>query len=187
MTARRAPSRRSATLRRALRLCRRGALAVASLTFAVTLGAVAAATLPTALGYHAYIVYGGSMEPALPLGSVAVARPITPDQIKVGDIIAFEGSPSSSPVLHRVVDVRIEAGEPLFVTKGDSNAHADPRPVRLQGHGDRVVYHVPLVGFLIHFARTTGGLLVFFAAPLAALLALILRSLARWRSANAVP
>lgn len=187
MTARQDPSRRSATLRRALRLCRRGALAAASLAFAVTLGAVAAATLPTALGYHAYIVYGGSMEPALPLGSVAVARPVTPDQVKVGDIIAFERSPLSSPVLHRVVDIRLEEGERLFVTKGDSNAHADPRPVRLEGDGDRVVYHVPLVGFLIHFARTTGGLLVFFAAPLAALLALTLRSLARWRSANAIP
>lgn len=187
MTARRDPSRPSATLARVLRLCRRCVLAVASLTFAVTLGAVAAATLPTALGYHAYIVYGGSMEPALPLGSVAVARPVTPDQVKVGDVIAFQGSISSSPVLHRVVDVHVEGGEPLFVTKGDSNAHADPRPIRLQGRGDRVVYHVPLVGFLIHFARTTGGLLVFFAAPLAALLALTLRSLARWRSANVIP
>lgn len=183
MTRRRAaPS--SALVRCVLRVCRRCGIALASLTFAVTLGAVAAATLPTAFGYHAYIVYGGSMEPALPLGSVAVARPVNADQVKVGDIIAFEGSPSSSPVLHRVVDVRVQEGERLFMTKGDANAHADAHPLRLEGDGDRVVYHVPLVGFLIHFARTTGGLLVFFAAPLAALLAMTLWSLARWRSAH---
>lgn len=166
----------------ALRFVRRAAMIVCGLAFAVTLGAVAAATLPTLFGYHAYIVYGGSMEPALPLGSVAVARPVTADRVRTGDIIAFEGSHTSSPVLHRVVEIRDDHGERLFVTKGDANAFADARPVRLDGTGDRVVYHVPLVGFLIHFGRTTGGLLLFFGAPLAALLAYTLRRIARWGS-----
>jgi signal peptidase len=173
--------------RAAARLARRCAAGLAVLAFAVTLGAVAAATLPTLFGYHAYIVYGGSMEPALPLGSVAVARPVTPDEVGVGDIIAFEGSRESSPVLHRVVDVRVENGERLFVTRGDANPVSDPRPVRLEREGDRVVYHVPLVGFLIHFGRTTGGLLLFFGAPLTALLAHTLWRLAQWRRRSLTP
>lgn len=168
--------------RTVLRLGRRAGMALCALAFAVTLGAVAAATLPTLFGYHAYIIYGGSMEPALPLGSVAVARPVTPDQVQTGDIIAFEGSHESSPVLHRVIETRVEDGERLFVTKGDANAYADARPVRLERTGDRVVYHVPLVGFLIHFGRTTGGLLLFFAAPLAALLAHTLWRIAQWHA-----
>lgn len=171
----------------AARLARRCAAGLAALVLAVTLGTVAAATLPTLFGYHAYIIYGGSMEPALPLGSVAVARPVTPEEVGVGDIIAFEGSRESSPVLHRVVEVRVENGERVFVTRGDANHVPDPRPVRLEREGDRVVYHVPLVGFLIHFGRTTGGLLLFFGAPLTALLAHTLWRLAQWRRQSLTP
>jgi signal peptidase len=175
--------------RAALTLGRRAATVLAGVVFAVTLGAVAAAALPTLFGYHAYIVYGGSMEPELPLGSVAVARPVTPEEVQRGDIVAFEGSHMSSPVLHRVIDIRIQNGERLLITRGDANAVADAHPVHPAQIGDVVVYHVPLVGFLIHFGRTTGGLLLFFGAPVAALLAHILWRIARWRShaAQAAP
>ncbi len=51
-------------------------------------GLVAAATLPILFGYHTYVVNGGSMEPGLKSGSVAVAKATSTFALGVGDVIA---------------------------------------------------------------------------------------------------
>jgi len=131
---------------------------------------LAAAILPTLFGYHAYIVYGGSMTPSLKLGSVAVAKPVSPEELEVGDVIARHWSADSSPVLHRIVDITIDDGQRLFVTQGDQNGQPDSVPAFLEGKGDKIIYTVPYVGFLLHFARTTAGLVSLIAVPAALLL-----------------
>jgi signal peptidase len=132
--------------------------------------AVAVAVLPTLFGYHAYIVYGGSMTPSLRLGSVAVAKPVSPEELRVGDVIARRWSPDSSAVLHRIVDITIDDGQYVLVTQGDQNGRPDPDPVFVEGKGDKIIYAVPYVGFLLHFARTTIGFVSLVAIPIAFLL-----------------
>lgn len=136
---------------------------------------VAAATVPVLFDYHIYIVEGGSMEPSLRAGSVAVTHPTSTRALQVGDVIVWRASPQSPPVLQRIVEVTDANGERLFVTKGDENRSPDRELLALQGPGDRVVYSVPYVGYILKFAESGAGRFLLIGAPLALLAALILR------------
>ena len=140
---------------------------------------VAAATVPVLFGYHTYIVRGGSMEPALRLGSVAVTGSTNPLDLAVGDVIAWRASSDSPPVLHRIVEITSVDGERRFVTQGDANASQDPEPVALQGPGDKVVYAVPYAGYILEYSRSVLGHVLLIGIPLALLGPMFL--LGRWR------
>ncbi len=141
---------------------------------------VAAATAPALLGYHTYIVYGGSMGEGLPQGSAAVSKATSAQELSVGDIIARRVSPDSPVVLHRIVDITVVDGQRLFVTQGDANATPDPDPVAFEGTGDRVVYSVPFAGYLLDYAKGGQGRLLLIVAPLALLAVMRLRE--KWHS-----
>jgi signal peptidase len=167
---------RPAALRRGVRLL---SYAVLGILIGVV-GLVAAATLPVLFGYHTFIVYGGSMAPALRPGDIALTKPVASEGVRVGDIIAIRPNPQASPVLHRVVlAIEPEGGQRQVITKGDSNDSPDPGPVFLQGSGDRVVQRVPFAGYLIHFTRTWPGRLLFLVLPTLLLGAIILWEI--WR------
>lgn len=135
---------------------------------------VATATVPVLFGYHTYIVRGGSMEPALSEGSVAVTHPTSPRALATGDIIAYRSTPGSPPVLHRIVAVTYEEGEPRFTTQGDQNRTPDAEPVALADPGDKVVYSVPYAGYILSFARSGLGMALLIGGPLVTLAALFL-------------
>ena len=136
---------------------------------------VATATVPVLFGYHSYTIEGGSMAPSLKAGSVAVVAPTSPRALRVGDIIAWRSSARSAPVLHRIVAVTYEDGEPRFVTQGDQNRTPDATPVALAGPGDRVVYSVPYAGYILDFAARMPGRVALIEVPLALLAAFTLR------------
>lgn len=46
-------------------------------------------TLPRLLGYEVYVVVSGSMEPAIPVGSALYVESVPPEEVEVGDVIAF--------------------------------------------------------------------------------------------------
>lgn len=115
------------------------------------------AVLPRAFGYGTFIVYGGSMEPAVAKGSVVVARPVAAASLQPGDVVLFRAAEASEPVMHRIVAVREEDGRRVFTLKGDANATADPRELELTGEGSKVVYALPLIGYVFHFAGSPAG------------------------------
>ena len=119
------------------------------------------------------------MGPSLKAGSVAVSKPTSPYDLEIGDIIARRESEDNPPVLHRIVGITTEDGQPLFTTQGDVNRTPDPLPVALDGPGDRVVFSVPYAGYILDFARSGRGALLLIGAPLALLGAILLRD--RWR------
>ncbi|MBQ9662016.1 MAG: signal peptidase I [Oscillospiraceae bacterium] len=98
--------------------------------------------IPRLLGYETYNVTSGSMEPALPVGSVIYVEAVEPDKVQVGDIIAYYVD--STVVTHRVVENRIIGGE--YITKGDANEMEDFSSVQYRDLVGRVRYHVPLLG-----------------------------------------
>jgi len=108
-------------------------------------------------GFRAYVIYGGSMGASLPNGSIGITRQINADSIDVGDIVALEKSSHTLPVLHRVIAIDTSSGTPKFVTQGDANKEPDAEPVGLQGPGDKVVFSIPWLGYLVHFARSGAG------------------------------
>lgn len=141
---------------------------------------VAASTLPTFMGYHTYVINGGSMEPSLPKGSAAVARATSPSALEVGDVIARR-SVAGEPVLHRIVSITTnEEGTRLFVLQGDQNRTPDPTPLELVGLGDKVVYSVPYAGYVINFASSPLGRFVLVVAPIAMLAILVVQDIRRW-------
>jgi signal peptidase len=131
---------------------------------------VAAATVPILFGYHTYTVDGGSMEPTLRLGSVAVAKPTAPAALEIGDIIAYRTSPDSTRVLHRVVGISKVDGKLAFFTQGDRNEAPDIDPVVPVGPGDKVVYSVPYAGYILNFAQSWLGRALLLGVPIAGLI-----------------
>ena len=134
-----------------------------------TLGLLAAGTAPTLFGYHNYVINGGSMEPSLQVGSIAVTGPTNPFALEVGDIIARNDGADGSPVLHRVVEITNVDGQLAFITQGDQNRTPDATPVVLVGTGDRVIYSVPYAGYILNFARSWLGRMILIGGPLAVL------------------
>ena len=98
--------------------------------------------LPRLFGYEAYSVISGSMEPALPVGSVVYVEPAEVSQIHVGEIIAFDDE--GTVVTHRVIESRPQEG--AFITKGDANQSPDITPTPYWKLIGRVKLCIPLLG-----------------------------------------
>ncbi len=55
-------------------------------------------------------------------GDILLLVKADPNQLKVGDIIAFNSGNSGTPVIHRIVEINEENGQRVFSTMGDNNA-----------------------------------------------------------------
>ena len=110
-------------------------------------------TVPRLLGYDIFSVVSGSMEPAIPVGSVVFVEPAAPENVEAEDVIAFWRD--GSVVTHRVLENRFVVGE--FVTKGDANEQEDINPTPYNALIGRVKLHVPVMGALLTLLASTVG------------------------------
>lgn len=115
---------------------------IGTLLLIAVIGTTLPLAIPSFLGYEAYNVVSGSMEPTIPEGSVIYVEHAEPSAIGEGDIIAFykEGT----VVTHRVTENRVVTG--VFITKGDANEKEDISPVQYSELIGRVKYHFPFLG-----------------------------------------
>ena len=115
------------------------------------------ALAPRVLGLRVLYVRSGSMTPTMPVGSLALYRPVDATRITPGTVIAFKIPGTGRVVTHRVV--RIEDGDhgKVFVTKGDANSAEDPWRVPVTGDGQRMIASVPYLGFVVGYAATLMG------------------------------
>ncbi len=93
------------------------------------------------------IVAGSSMEPSLPVGSLAIARSTPAAALEPGAVVSVERD-DGSRVTHRVVDLSVvdpTDGTMSMTLQGDANPGPDPRP-HVAATADLVVGSVPLVG-----------------------------------------
>ena len=60
-------------------------------------------TVPRIAGYQIYTVISGSMEPAIPTGSLVYVKNTAPSGIEKGDVIAFYGSLEMVRLSHTVL------------------------------------------------------------------------------------
>ncbi len=112
--------------------------------------------LPGMTGFHMYNVLSGSMEPAIPVGSLLYVRSGDPEQVEDEDIIAFYGSLEDSGIItHRVVKNNVVSG--TFTTKGDANNKEDPMPVSYDNYIGRVTLSVPYVGHVLTIMTSLEG------------------------------
>jgi signal peptidase len=121
---------------------------------------------PHFLGMNFFAIYGGSMMPTIPIGSVVAAKPAEASAIKVGDIITFRtGREADKVVTHRVVEVSNGSGAISFRTAGDSNANPDGSAVLAENVVGKVWFHVPFLGYLSSFVTTKLGFILLIVLP----------------------
>lgn len=126
-------------------------------------------TVPRFFGYHIYSVVSGSMEPAIPTGSLVYIKETGPEEIEAGDVIAFYGAADSASIItHRVVENRVVMGE--FSTKGDANQTPDMNPVPYAHLIGKVEYSVPRAGMIAAVFTSPKGKILAGCAVLAAVL-----------------
>jgi signal peptidase len=108
--------------------------------------------VPAALGYHRYVITGGSMAGTYDRGSVVFAQEVPSSELRVGDVITY-APPAEAHVdgliTHRIVSVRNHGEQPsLLRTQGDANRRADPWRFRLRGPVQaRAAFHIPYLGY----------------------------------------
>lgn len=131
-------------------------------------------TSPKVLGYQAYTVISGSMEPSIPVGSLVYVKGVEPEVVESNDVIAFYGGHDADAIVtHRVVENQVD--ERTFVTKGDANATKDMNPVSYIQFIGRVELSVPHMGIMAQFLTGLNGKI---AAGCLIALALVLHMLA---------
>lgn len=105
-------------------------------------------------------IRSGSMEPTIPVGSVAIIKPTY--KYNVGDIIAFDAK-GKGTVTHRIAGINYEKAE--VITKGDANKSVDNKTINHSNINGRVMLWVPYIGYVISYARTLPGLILLVLIP----------------------
>jgi signal peptidase len=135
------------------------------------------ALAPRLLGWHFVIVAGGSMEPTIHLGSVAILEDAKGADVGVGDIVMFPWPADGHTTTHRIVDIS-EDGT-LVRTKGDANSSEDPDPVPRDTIRAKFLFSVPHAGDVVNWVKSPRGYLVIILVPGIAIIAFELLSIVR--------
>lgn len=101
-------------------------------------------------GIRIFNIVSESMVPKYNIGDVLVVKSIEPQNIKVGDDIAYIGQESTfnqKIVTHQVIKIDYENGEYIFHTKGIANILEDPLVHQNQVFG-KVVYKIWILSFI---------------------------------------
>jgi len=139
-------------------VARRVAVTLAALVTVAGLGSTVALALANRAGWQVLGMKTGSMSPAIDPGDLVVVQPVSPADIRNGDVITFRAPVGShAPYTHRVVEIRYGVGGPEFVTKGDANASADVWTVHYVAEALRMVHVVPQAGRALAFQQSTAG------------------------------
>ena len=124
----------------------------------IILGVIAAALLlPMLFGNRTLAVLSGSMEPKIPVGAAVYVQECSPYALEVGDIITYQMG-SSTLVTHRIVNIDEETQE--ITPQGDANHAPDSAPVAFASVVGKVVFWIPLLGYLSIYIKTPLGIAV---------------------------
>lgn len=122
------------------------------------------------------IVLSGSMEPEIPVGSMAyISEHVLPEEVRNGDVIAYQLGESMN-VLHRVIQT--DSVQKVFRTKGDANQQEDFGAIKFSQYRGKELFCIPYMGYVVRFLQTkqalfcVGGVLAVLAA---------LEEIVRWR------
>lgn len=119
------------------------------------------------VGLTPYAVLTGSMEPALPVGSLVYVREVDPVDVKPGDAITFELD-SGTLVTHEVFEVDEQAK--TFRTHGianrddQGNISPDAAPVAWSQLVGVVAFCIPYLGYINDFVTHAPGMYITISA-----------------------
>ncbi len=110
-------------------------------------------------GRQTIIIGGGSMAPAIGLGSAIVVAPVRPTDLAKGDVVSLQVGADRATFTHRIVDIVARPDGIWIRTKGDANAEPDPTLVPASSIIGRVEMSVPFAGYLMALLSLPVGVL----------------------------
>ncbi|WGD37916.1 signal peptidase I [Lysinibacter sp. HNR] len=130
------------------------------LTLLAIIGALCLLFFLVALIFHIRpaIVATGSMEPAIPTGSLILAQKTAASEIQIGDVVTTQRLDHDGLVTHRVVEANTAAGETTLILRGDANDTNDPRPYTVTEVW-KTIFVIPYLGSLTGLLQTPLGLI----------------------------
>jgi signal peptidase len=150
----------------------------AALALAGLAGLVVAALVPQAFGMSAHVVVSGSMAPRVGIGDVVLTSPVTPAELRPGQVLLFtDPSQPDRLLLHRLVSFDADGD---LVTRGDANRSEDSAHVAPSAVQGLARVRVPWVGLPAQW-RGEGrfGAIALAAASLAGAAVFVTRGLSR--------
>lgn len=105
-------------------------------------------------GFRYVVVLTDSMKPRINPGDLVVTKPISPDELRAGDVVLYRVTIGDSTywVVHRIVDVRTDSsGNLYYLTKGDNREYIDPWRVYPDQIIGKVVLVIPRVGIVRYY------------------------------------
>ena len=119
--------------------------------------------------FDAYIIVSPSMVPTINVEDGIIIQRIEPEHIKQGDIISFLATESyyrGKVITHRVIGIEKSSdGKLLFRTKGDHNNVADSFLVNEENVYGKVIFRIPMLGYIRQFLSTYFGLILCIVIP----------------------
>jgi signal peptidase len=133
-----------------------------------------------------HVVRGDSMAPSIRSEDGVVLRPVEPDQVSVGEIVAFpDPLEPGMYLLHRVIEIREVEREEYAVTKGDNNPVPDPFMVPVEDVEGEVLWRLPKAGLYLDYLRSPRGFVTVVLLPtLLLVLYLLAKHLEQWLDAR---
>lgn len=125
---------------------------ITALVIFISIVSLSVIYVPRLMGYNAYSIETGSMEPTLPLGCLAYVKNYTSfEDYNVNDIVTFTDMSRETFFTHRIV--KIDTENQCFVTKGDANEDVDPSPTGALYAVGKVHFSIPFLGYVAAFLR----------------------------------
>lgn len=110
--------------------------------------------LPRLAGYQAFFITTGSMDPAIPTGSIAYFRSADASALQPGEVIAYTSS-DGIVVVHRVKSNNTDDG--YLLAKGDNNKILDKDRIPYDHVHGVYAGFMPGVGKLMYFWHSPAG------------------------------
>ena len=137
----------------------------------VAVGTFLFATVGPRLGHQPLIIRGGSMTPAITLGSLVDVSNVDPSALRAGDIVSVK-APNGTIDTHRINRVVSLPGGLYIETKGDANKTPDPVLVPVSAVLGRVDFRLPALGYVMYMLTIPTGVASIFCLALTLLLAI---------------
>ena len=133
--------------------------------------------LPQTAGCTPRVVISGSMEPAVPVGSIVYTnRWIKQENIKEGDIIAY-GLSGGVSVLHRVVETNKKSRK--MCKNGEGNEVRGTGALSDEQNIGKIIFSLPYVGYLISVFKRRS---IWLGTIAVGILLIILQQKETWKS-----
>lgn len=122
--------------------------------------------------FSAYVIISPSMVPNINVYDAVITARVSQNKIGMYDIITFlskEIDTHGVPITHRVVGIlKTENGEKAYRTKGDNNNKEDKAIIRQSEVIGKVLFRIPMLGYVRTFVTSKIGFLISVVLPIAA-------------------